>query len=296
MRTLIIGDSHIDDKYIPELEEIFEEIMSIDADAVIHLGDLYNNNRPTPKELDFGTAVAQSLKEKYGDVTILSGNGRHESLHNYHIVSYLHVLGIKLPGMSLRREIDGLNCFFGHYMTNESYREYGNPDITVKELKKYDIVLLGHQHSPQDEKYFHHLGSILYQNFNEVDDPYKRVGIIENGKLNFIQLKTPIPMVDVNSLDALEDLKPNVKARLVFGSFAQFKREIGDVKRYKNKFVDFQTKFDFETNVTKNETLETGKVEKKPLQELIFNEIENIEDIDVKQLLKTQFEEVKNAV
>ena len=56
MRTLIIGDIHIEENSIEEISSIFEkDIFVIKADKIIQLGDLFDKNRPSPKELKFTT-------------------------------------------------------------------------------------------------------------------------------------------------------------------------------------------------------------------------------------------------
>jgi len=298
MRTLIVTDSHIDEGHIPELSNIFEEVYKIKADRLIHLGDFYNNNKITPTELKFGTTVAIELKKLYSDVTILSGNGRHEWLHRSDMVGYLTLLGIKCPGMELIEEIDGKKCFFGHYMTNESYKEYGSHEYTVADLMKYDIVLLGHQHNPQEIRKgkMYHVGSMFYQNFNEASDTGKQIALIEDGELKFIPLTSPIPMKDVHSIEELKKIftseSPKAKVRLIFSSFAQFKREIGQIKEWKGKFAEFKTKLDFNNTFVAEEPQKAmEKKNTKSLRELMDEELAKIDDKDVRELLENQFEE-----
>ncbi|KKL12335.1 hypothetical protein LCGC14_2536810, partial [marine sediment metagenome] len=184
-KVIILGDLHIEEKAIEELKDIFQEIFSYKADAIIQLGDFYEKNKPSPLELDFGTSIAKQMVEKYKDVTILDGTGKHSVLNGEHATRYLQHLGIKTVGIEHKIEIDGLKLFFGHFMTNQSLLEYGTGKYGIKDLKDYDYVLLGHQHDPQvlvEGKIFH-LGSVRWQNFNEASDPYKQIAILENGVL-----------------------------------------------------------------------------------------------------------------
>lgn len=295
MRTLIIGDSHIADKYIDELEYVFEEILEIDADKCIHLGDFFDNNKLSPRELEFGTKIAKEFKEKYKDFTIMSGNGRHEWLNSRNITSYLKDLNVNTVGMEYKIELDNLQCYFGHFMTNQSILEYGSAEVTISELSKYDLAILGHQHLFQEIKKdkIYHLGSIFFQNFNEAKEDYKRVALIENGKLEFIKLNAPINMVDLESVSELSKFTPDTKIRLIYKSFEDWKRDVNHLTEYKNKFVDFKIKLDF----TSEPVFSDININKQPqkVDEIINQELDKIEDPEVKALLKSQYEEVKNG-
>ena len=291
MRVLVIGDTHIDDPYLDELKLVFDEILTHKADKVIHLGDYYNSNKPTPKCMEFGTKMATRLLEQYKDVTVLAGNGRHNWLEDYSVVGYLSYLGVKVMGMELEQELDGKKCFFGHYMTNESYKEYGSHEYTVADLQKYDIVLLGHQHIPQEiTPKIHHVGSSIYQHFNEVKDPSKRLAVIENGVLSFIPLKSPIPMKDCTSAKEIDATDARTKVRFLIPDFQTFKNEVGNFKRWKEKFVEFKHDLRFEKTHTQAQTEKIQSKEKASSSEIIMSEVEEIKDNEVKLLVKQQFE------
>jgi len=287
MRTLIIPDTHIASEYLDELDEIFEEVFQIKADQCIHVGDFYNLNKLNPEELAFGTELAQRLNKHYKLVYMLSGNGRHEWLNGHNIISYLESIGIRVKGMEMELEIDGKKCFFGHGMTNQSRMEYGSHEYTVKELRKYDIALLGHQHQFQHiEGNIYHIGSIFYQHFNEATDECKYVAMIEDGKLTFIPLKSPIKMYDVHDAKELPNIPKKAKVRLVIKSFEEFKKQVDNFGKWKDNFHTFQYKLDFKPTVTKK----TDKpVTKQSSKEIITDELNQIEDKDVRTLLKEQF-------
>ena len=176
MRTIIIGDSHIEEKAIPELEGIFAEILKIKADRFVQLGDFFEHNRPTPAELKFATSIVKKLKKKFKDVTIISGTGEHDTLRDVSVIEFFKDLGIN----TIRGDYVKDNILFGHFMLNESHLEYGSGKCGIKDLAKYDFVFLGHQHLFQELKKdkIYHPGSIRFQNFNEVSDPFKRVVIL----------------------------------------------------------------------------------------------------------------------
>jgi len=284
MTKLIITDPHITEKSIPELEKVFQEIYQQEADELLMLGDYYNNKRPTAKEILFGTKWAVKFVEKYKNVIFLRGN--HDRTQDVSAIDYLRYLGIEV----VDDYVDEDNNFFGHFMTNESKYEYGSYKYTVSQLSHYNMVFLGHQHSFQAIKgHIWHLGSVRYVGFNEVCDKSKC--LLKLGeKPEFIPLKSPIPMVDVKSVKELPNINPNTKVRCLVTSFDQFKREINEISKYKDKFSEFKLKLEFGT-VLKNETTIPKDKTKKNLQQLITQYIEKIEDKDVKELLKKQMEE-----
>ncbi len=297
MRTIYIGDLHIDEKSIPELTDIFREIFSYGADRAVQLGDWYDSNKSSPLELDFGTGIAKQMVDIYKDVTILDGNGRHSVLHGESVTRYLHHLGIKTVGIEHETIIDNKRILLGHFMLNESKLEYGSGKYGIKDLKDYDYVLLGHQHSSQTlvENKIFHLGSCRFQNFNEVNDPYKQIAIIDDGVLTFIPLKSPTPMVqligDTNHFKKrLEELNPKTKVKVIIPSFSIFKNSIEVIKPYKNKFVDFKVALEFEKNLSSDKVI--AKKESNNLDEVMMEEIKNIKDSEVRELLEAQFKEV----
>lgn len=298
MKILFIGDLHIEEKAIPELMEIFDEIFSYKADMVIQLGDFYQSNKPTPQELEFGTHITSFLKDKYKKVIILSGTGKHDILHGESVVKYLRHLGITIVGQEYELKINDKKILLGHFMTNKSILEYGSHKYTIAQLKKYDLVMLGHQHNPQDitDKIFH-LGSVRYQNFNELHDQYKRIAVWEDGKLTFIPLKSPTPMIEIcpaegaeeyDLTDKLEKLEPNTKVRIRLCSFTSFKNSLDILKKYKGRFAEFKLKLDFEKNLVKSST---PAKKKDNLKEIILAEIKKISDREVRELLQSQFED-----
>lgn len=289
MRVLVIGDTHIDDPYLDELRPVFGEIMSHEADAVIHLGDYYNFSKPSPASLSFGTEMAGKLMDKYGDFTLLAGNGRHNWMNGHSVIDYLSYLGVKCVGMEHECVIDGKKALFGHHMTYASKLEYGSAHYGLEDLKKYDIVLLGHQHIPQDEQYFHHLGSVFYQHFNESKDPFKRIAVIENGKAGFIRLKTPIPMLDVTDAAQLPDINPRTKVRLIIQDFETFKRHVNDLGAWKAKFTEFRYELRYQ-RTSAQASGSSGKTKQKALS--IIDEINRqVKQPEVRDLLIAQFKD-----
>ncbi len=288
MRIIIFGDPHIKEKVIPELDSIFTEILKQEGNTLIMVGDYYDNKRPTAQEILFGTKWALGFKKRFKNVIFLRGN--HDKTKDISAIDYLQYFKIKI----VDEYIDKDNNYFGHFMTNKSLYEYGTFQKTVKELRQYTYTLLGHQHNPQElETNMYHLGSVRYCQFNEVTDPYKRIAVIEKGELEFIKLKSPYPMIDVKSIKELAKIEPgNKKVRLIIESFNQFKEEVNFLTQYKNKFVEFKTKLDFSNTVSRKQSL-PKTVKRKRLQQILREGIAKIEDIDVKNLLQEQLEDLK---
>jgi DNA repair exonuclease SbcCD nuclease subunit len=281
MKTLLVGDIHITESNINEIDNIFtKDIFSLNADRIILLGDLFDKNRPTPYELKYGTHLIRRLVEKYIDVTILAGNGSHEFLNNVAIIEYLKDLDAKIITDD-HFILD--NIYYGHFMLYESRLAYGSGKCGIKDLKQYKWVFLGHQHNPQKlSDTIFHLGSIRYCNFNEVTDTFKQVAIVDGNKIEFIPLKSPIKMIDVKSLEELPNIDANSKVRLVISSFAQFKKEINEISKYKDKFIEFKVKMNFEKDLQVAKEIKSNK----KLEEILEEGINRIEDEDVKKLLK----------
>lgn len=295
MKTIVFTDPHITLDSIEELDNVFSEINDLStyykANRIICLGDYYHRTRLHPKELDFGTYEALRLAK---DKEFIMIKGNHPAIDdNNSSVTYLEHVGIKV----VEQFIDN-NMFFGHFMTEDSSqtgRQYVAEAPTmfdkyekyVKDIKHYDLVLLGHQHNFQKlDSHIFHLGSCRWVSFGEVADTEKYITIIDNEKFNFLPLLSPIPMVDVDSVDKLIDIDNQTKVRLIFKSFKQFKYEINKIGSFKNKFVDFKIKLDF---ITEHEKIETSN---KSTHNIIKEWLDNIIDDDIRTLLKEQFGDI----
>ncbi len=292
MQILIVGDLHIDEKSIPEIDTIFrKDILPIKADIVIQLGDWFEKNSPTPAELEFGTELITKLKKRYKKVIILSGTGKHDWKNQVSVVSYLKYLKVKTPGVKYELEVDNKKIFFAHWMLKQSKLEYGTGRCGIKDLSKYDFVFLGHQHIYQELKKgkIYHINSIRFQHFNEVVDSYKRVAILKDGKLTFKRLESPYPMLDVRSLEDLKKLEPGKrKVRLIISKFSDFKNWVNEINNYKHKFNQFKVKLDFDNTkkVELNKSNNLAKTKQNNLLDILRKGIAKIEDKDVKQLLE----------
>ena len=273
-KTLIFSDSHIASPNIDELKDVFEEIMTYDANRVICLGDFYDKKLLTSDELIFGTSIIKQFVDKYSDVTMLEGN------HDKNTIKYIKDLGVKVYDSVV---ID--NNFYGHFFVEASIKSFNSAKRSLRELDQYNYAFLGHQHSFQilKEKRIHP-GSIHWVDFGEVDDTSKNIIILENNEIDIIELTTPVPMIDVFKIKTLDKLNKRYKVRYVFKNFKQLKNEANELESYKDKFYQFKTKLDFDT---KGETLEIAP--KKNTNEIINQWLLNIEDLDVKRELELSF-------
>ena len=294
MKKLIFTDPHIEEKALDELDVIFNEIYNTkeEADALYMLGDYFEKKKPTPREILFGTKWAVKFKKKFKNVLFLEGN--HDRTEDFSTVDYLEYLGIKIVS-----ELTEDNIMFGHFMTNKSMMDYGTHRYTVTQLKKYDLVLLGHQHQPQKiDNNIIHLGSIRYTSFNEVQDKCKFYYILEDTKLKEIPLKTPIKMYEISPKDcedyteeALSKIPNKSKVRVVYTNYEIFKSEINNIQRWKDKFLELKIKLDFDK--PKVELKDTK--EQKKLVEILEEGIKKIKDKDVKKLIQEVIESGSNT-
>ena len=278
MKNLIWTDSHICRENISELTTIFSEIMSYKADRVICLGDYYEKKTLSPEELIFGTSIMKKFVDKYPEVIMLEGN------HDKPTIKYLIDLGVKVVPSEI---ID--NDFYGHFFVEESVKAFNSAKFTLNHFQDYRYVFLGHQHSFQaigNGRF--HPGSIIYVNFGEVEDISKYIFMLEDDEINFIELKSPIPMRDIFNLSDLDKIEKKTKVRYVIKNFNKLKEESFLLDKYKEYFYQFKIKLDFED---KQEEIQISPM--KSIREIIDNWLNNIEDEEVKDELISSFKEEK---
>jgi len=281
MKRLIFTDPHLDEASLSEISSIFLEIMKYEADELIMVGDYFNKANPSSLEILVGTELACRLLGKYKKVIFVEGN--HDKTRGISAVRYLGFLGIQI----VEDYVDEDNNYYGHFMTNKSQMEYGTAKCSMTDLKKYNYVFLGHQHSFQElgVKRFH-ISSIRYVNFNEAEDENKYIALLEDDKVEFIPLKSTIPMQDVTSIQELSDIDPETKVRIIIASFDQFKKEINEINQYRKKFEEFKIKMDFKPEPVK---ANIKPVEKKNLQSTVAEWLTKVTDKDVSDLLTKEF-------
>jgi predicted phosphodiesterase len=240
---LIAGDYHIEEKAIDEILKIHHEILThAPAKKFIQLGDYYNTNRPTAKELEFGTYLAKDLLNFFEEVIILRGNHT-ASKNNSDTIDYLRYLGIQVEDTY---EYD--NMLFGHFFVDKSELSFGTHKYTVESLKSFRKVILGHQHKTQEIKpNIYHLGAIRRVDFGEACYDTPHLLAIKAGDTISLPLVSPTGIKicrSINDLKAISDT--TVRIYYVIGSFEQFIREINIINNFKENYDDFKIKLDFE--------------------------------------------------
>ena len=158
----------------------------------------------------------------------------------------------------------------------------------VKELeKKYNLILLGHQHGFQKlGKSSYHLGSIRYVTFNELEDEDKYICLLKDGVVDFTKLKSVIPMKEVFDSKDLNTLSPRTKVRFTIKNFEQFKREVNNIAKWKDKFIKFKLKLDFKSTASvKDKVSDTIN-----LTQIVNKWLDTIQDNEVKKELLEVFE------
>jgi DNA repair exonuclease SbcCD nuclease subunit len=297
MRSLIIGDLHINERSIAEIENIFDrDIVPLVAgqayDRVIQLGDWFDKNTPTPAELKFSSALVQNLQIYFKEVIILSGTGEHDILRGTSVVEHLEAIG--KTARIIKGDFIENNILYGHFMVNESRFAFGTGKCSKADLSKYDAVFLGHQHIGQIiHPNIIHVGSIRYVTFNEVGIP-KSIVSMEDKKPEYIPLTHVIPMVDVTDVSQLEQIDAHTKVRVIFNSFEDYKKHASYVNRLGKKFFQFKIKMNFEES--KIIVNASKKLDKQSIKSNIIKEyIEQITDSDVRNLLEEQFKNKETA-
>lgn len=295
MTLLVCGDTHITIDSIEELRDIFQEVSTYGTKdtILVILGDMYDLKRPSPRETYFGTYSINFLKQYFKDIVLLTGNHAEleKELTN---VDYLKFLNITVcDEYEISESKDNAGIFFGHFMTNVSKMQFGkeDKDRNIDALSEYKLVLLGHQHSFQKltDTVFH-LGSCRWTSYSEINDKEKYICKIDGDKVDFITLKSPFPMKEVNSIKELKEVNPKTKILLTYNSFEQYKNEIKEIGKWKDKFKKFKIKLDFQ----ELQIMEYVKCKDGSDYETLFNTfLTSIKDAEVRKLLEESYNFIK---
>jgi DNA repair exonuclease SbcCD nuclease subunit len=277
MTKIIFTDPHIEENALEELELIFKEIFKYQADMLIMIGDYYDKRKPTTKEILFGTKWAYFFKKKFSKIIFVKGN--HDKTQDISAINYLEYIGIEC----VDDYTDEQNTYYGHFMTEKSLMEYGTHEKTLAELRQYSYVLLGHQHSFQElAPNIYHLGSCRYINFNEAKDDGKYIILNYNNSWDRRKLMSVIPMIETSSIKELPNIQANTKVCMVINSYQQFKNEINELNKWKEKFIELKIKLNFKVETT---NIQEAKQEQRKLEEVLRQGIGKVQDQDVKDLL-----------
>jgi hypothetical protein len=263
MKYIVLGDPHIDEASIDECDRIFNSINVLlqerkknkESITLICLGDYYDKNRPTSSEIDLGTKWAVEFRKNVDRYVMIIGN-HCEVTKKENCVSYLRHLDIEVLDDAI---IDGM--YFGHFMTDVSRKSFGEYDKDRKiEDIKHKFVFLGHQHDFQElykGKKFH-LGSMRYTSFGEDESLGKKLAVVDldNEKISFRKISC-IAIKNVSSVVELGEIEDkNIKVRITYNTFEQYKKEAFLIENYKNTFEDLIVKHNYIKTKNSNEPKE----------------------------------------
>jgi len=264
---LITGDFHIKDQDLEECTLILHELIELKNKyhvvKMIITGDTFDRVSPSSQELD---CFSKFVKEIDIPIILLSANSHESTSIEESVINHFGILKENIT--VVKEYIDDNYLFVGHFIVNESKKNYGG-SVPKKTLDKYKYVVLGHGHSYElIPRNICQLGSVRYVDFAEVNDKAKKVLLIENykeenEKCQFIALNSSYAMRDViieqkvatarsgekseeqKWQDVLNSLSEKTKIRVIFKDFYSYINSINELEQYKSKFVLFQIKKDF---------------------------------------------------
>lgn len=212
MALTVIGDPHAQKDNLDKIGDLFEIAEELGNDVVI-LGDmLHSKETIRGKVINF---IFTKLKDSKLNWIILTGN--HEwfnlqcydhslqvfkTLHNVTIVdkplvkgniAYLPYMSPENAAKAVKDLPKGVEYLFAHL--DVCGYDYGNgrkseEGLTLKQLKRFKLVISGHYHAYQRENPLVYLGTPFSHSFGETDQD-KYIGVFENGDLQL--LASPFP-------------------------------------------------------------------------------------------------------
>lgn len=306
---LIYGDLHIAKDSLIECERILNEISSLcvkhKITTLISLGDNFDIRTPGEEERKL---FAKFLKDVPVNKVILIAADSHES--NTKELSCVDLYGILLDKVEIVKEYSDGTLYCGHFIAKEC-NEYG-ATLPVTNLTE-ELVFLGHRHGFKEiltNKY--QLGSCRYVKFDEIDDSFKRVAIIQNYKLKtqklaFLALDSVTPVylaalskksslrgdlpishgsfLTVSELcQKLDSLLDNTKIKVIVEDFSLFKEYVLVENKYKSKFTKYLRENKFTT-----ETKEEATIKEVPFKEMLVKYMKlNKIDEEVQSIIKKE--------
>jgi len=198
---MFFGDIHITERDIPEITDIFSEILILkdkySISGIIITGDSFDTTKPTSKELDF---FSNFLRKLNTPVTILAANSHESTTPEESVLNHFGILHDKV--FICKEYIDAPHLFVGHFGIKESLLTYGGT-VSKSDLKQYQNVILGHFHNHELIKpNIMQLGSVRWVYFGEDPNIPKKVAICHNynsgdKQWSIIDLKSPYPMINI---------------------------------------------------------------------------------------------------
>jgi len=300
MNTLVIGDIHIKEDAIPEIRTIMDEIKSLQMeriDYIVLLGDYFDTLKmPNNTELVFGAQLLTDIRNHFEPLSITVVRGNHGDL------------GVK------GNTVDSFQCledvfvaddtfigsvYFGHKCTERSKMYFGNG---IKEVSQWEVPIshletqytrsfLGHQHDYQEvTDKITHLGSVRFVSHGE-RLANKRVAVIRdcettNPIITYHELKTPIKLVNVRTVEELQSIDRNSKVRFIYEDFVYYKDTLEVVRSICEEFVSYK----IDKKFASKETAGQLKVDKTSnIKALVSEWLGTIKDVDVHRQLMEVF-------
>lgn len=282
-KILIIGDMHIDENSIPEIDEILQEIYYEQKeiyDSVWFLGDIFDRQKPTPMEYDFVTKFLIDMKNN-GEVIICTGN-HDDSSKTISALNYTNHLGIKLIKHHGDFKLKDKSIYLGHHFVDQSDTHYKDNRFKVKELsEKFDICFTGHDHKfNQYTSNFINLGSIRRQNFGESEYGVPKYCLLcpQSLKMELYEVKSAIPMIDVTSIEQAFKIDSRTKLRLIFTDFDNYMESINKLPKLSKKFHTFKVKHNYVQRVNKvKKDVKKGKSFEEMFSKFLKEKVKNKE-------------------
>jgi len=196
-KILIIGDLHYQDSRVEAIhfaeDSILNKIKGQQFDRIILLGDLFHT-KPTASVRELLAQFILKLRKHTKRFDFIIGNGKHTFENNaIHEKDWMTLC----PDFYQHDELTLGKYVFGHYEVKGTKYINGYLSDSKKEVNKDLIYVLGHVHSPRCSfDNVHYVGSIYKVSLSEEED-VKRIAVIENDKLSFIDIETR-PMYRVN--------------------------------------------------------------------------------------------------
>ena len=281
---LVFSDLHIDLENIQECISIMNEIKSYIKDyrisELVTIGDIFDKYNPSNDEIN---AFCNFLKEINIKTHIVVAPSHESITPENNIFKHFELLNPNIK--TYFKELVLNNIYFGHFTVKESLKGF-NETKSIHDFINYQYILLGHQHTWQKIiNNAYHIGSSRWVRFDEDHKINKKVAIIHDNNIEFIDLKSPIKILDV-LYNSENDLPPNrdLKVRLIFKSYLSLLNWLKVSNKYKNYFHVLKIKIDFE-NLEISKLQENKKVESYAQELLNWIDKNNVDE-KIKTLIK----------
>lgn len=214
MKNLLVTDLHLGLRKDAEIWhkvqiELFQEIIDTcsrnNISKIIHLGDWHDNRKAlSVKTIITSWQIALMLEEVGIELYTLLGNHdifyknqlHPHSLKFFEKFQNIHIIDrpVELEDITLVPWITSIHdkmgpYLFGHFAINSfdvgnGHKLYKGP-WKISDFKKFEQVLSGHFHKPQDGENITYIGAPFQHTFNDVDQK-RGYYIWENGELELV--------------------------------------------------------------------------------------------------------------